>query len=185
MLDLRFYQRRTDLVARDLIGKVLVRKLNDEKIEGIIVETEAYFGEKDPASRAYFGMKNYNKVMWEEPGKIFVYNVHKYWMLNIVAHEKGKVGAVLIRALQPIFDIEYNYNDIKKLKKLFSGPGRLTITLKIDKSLNGKFLGKESGVWIEDRGVVLEIGRSNRIGVRKDLKKKLRFFALDNPFVSR
>lgn len=183
MLDFKFYQRRTDLVAKELIGKVLVRELDNKKIEGIIVETEAYFGEKDPASRAYNGMKNYNKVMWDEPGKIFVYNVHRYWMFNIVAHEKRKVGAVLIRAIQPISGIEKIAKE--DLRKFFSGPGRLTLTLKIDKSLNGKFLGKENGVWIEDRGIKLKIGKSNRIGVKKDLKEKLRFFALDNYFVSR
>lgn len=183
MLDLKFYRRRTDLVAKDLIGKVLVRELEDRKIEGIIVETEAYFGEKDPASRAYHGIKNYNKVMWDEPGKIFVYNVHKYWMFNIVAHEEGKVGAVLIRAIQPIFVLEKI--DTDDLRKKFSGPGRLTITLRIDKSLNGKFLSKENGIWIEDRDIKFKIGKSNRIGVKKDLKRKLRFFALSNPFVSR
>ncbi|MEM5875234.1 MAG: DNA-3-methyladenine glycosylase [Candidatus Aenigmatarchaeota archaeon] len=184
MIELKFFERKTDLVAKELIGKVLVRKIDDNFIEGIIVETEAYFGLKDPASRAYNGIKNYNKVMWEEPGKIFIYNVHMYWMFNIVAHEKNEIGAVLIRAIEPIGSIVREL-DNKELKKMFSGPGRLTKTLRIDKSLNGKFLGQESNIWIEDRGIDYEIGTSKRIGVRKDLKKNLRFFAKNNFFVSR
>lgn len=108
-------------------------------------------------------------------------------MFNIVAHEIGKVGAVLVRAIEPISGMEYlfEHKSIEILRKLFSGPGRLTTTLKIDKSLNGKFLGKENGIWIEDRGIKMKMGKSNRIGVKRDLKKKLRFFALNNAFVSK
>jgi len=187
ILEKEFFERRTDLVARELIGKVLVRELSNEILEGIIVETEAYFGEKDPASRAYEGKKNYNKEMWEEAGKIFVYNVHKYWMFNIVAHEKGKVGAILIRAIQPIKGIEIMMENrrVKDIREIASGPGKLTQALKIDKSFNGKFLGKETKIWIEDRGIKFEIKSSHRIGVKRDLRKELRFFAFQNDFVSR
>lgn len=75
--------------------------LNASCLKGVIVETEAYYGENDPASRARGGMKRYNVLMWGEPGITFIYMVHGNWLLNIVAHEPGSVGAVLIRALEP------------------------------------------------------------------------------------
>ena len=91
LLPRSFYTRSTDEVARDLLGKLLVRRLDDMLLGGIIVETEAYFGGDDPASRAYEGLKTYNRVMFEEPGRVFIYNVHQYWMLNLIAHDTGSV----------------------------------------------------------------------------------------------
>ena len=100
-----FYTRRTDNVARDLLGKLLVRRLDDELLGGVIVETEAYFGGDDPASRAFEGLKTYNRFMFEAPGYVFIYNVHKYWMLNLIAHTDG-VGGILIRAIEPTMKTE-------------------------------------------------------------------------------
>ena len=102
----KFYERDTETVARKLLGKRLIRKMGDECLEGIIVETEAYYGLHDPASRAYHGLKKYNEPMWREPGKTFIYNVHRYWMLNIVAHKPNQIGAVLIRAVEPTKGLE-------------------------------------------------------------------------------
>ncbi len=101
-----FYTRDPAVVARDLLGKRLLRVLNGEALEGTIVETEAYFGAEDPTSRAFHGRKNYNRLMWGEPGRVFIYNVHKYWMLNVVAHVPDEIGAVLIRAIEPTRGIE-------------------------------------------------------------------------------
>lgn len=189
MLARKFFERKADLVARDLLGKILVRKISDTLLKGKIVETEAYFGENDPASRAYEGMKNYNKEMWGDPGKIFVYNVHKYWMFNVVAHLKNEVGAVLIRAVQPIDGIEVMMKSrrVNDIKDLTNGPGKLTEAFRIDKSFNGKFLGIKTGIWIEDcdERESFNIGKSFRIGVKKDLRKKLRFYISGNEFVSR
>lgn len=75
-LSRKFYERDPEAVAKELLGKKLVRRLGDEVLDGIIVETEAYCGLEDPASRAYHGQKIYNKLMWSEPGKVFIYNVH-------------------------------------------------------------------------------------------------------------
>jgi len=182
-----FFRRNPKLVAIDLLGKILVRIIDNKALEGIIVETEAYFGQDDPASRAYHGKKNYNKEMWDDPGKIFIYNVHNNWMFNVVSHEDGKVGAVLIRALHPLKGVEEMMRNrkIKDIRKLTNGPGKLTKALKIDKSLSGKFLSPKNSIYIEDRGVKVKIGSSHRIGVRKDLKEKLRFFVIDDEFVSR
>ena len=86
----KFYERAPETVARELLAKRLIRKLNAHSLEGTIVETEAYFGFNDPASRAYRDIKKYNRPMFEEAGKVFIYNVHKYWMFNIVAHKLTK-----------------------------------------------------------------------------------------------
>ena len=87
-----FYSRKPDIVARDLLGKTLARRLDPEVLAGRIVETEAYFGLKDPASRAYQGRKVYNELMFLEPGRTFIYMVHANWLLNIIAHPKRGVG---------------------------------------------------------------------------------------------
>ncbi len=183
-----FYERDPETVAKALIGKRLIRRFNRGFLEGIIVETEAYYGLNDPASRAYGGIKEYNRLMWKEPGKVFIYNVHKYWMFNIVAHKPNQIGAVLIRALQPTGGIEAMKRNrpARKVFDLTNGPGRLTIALKIDKSLNGvPVTSSESEIIIADNTMDLEIRSSHRIGVKKDLKRRLRFYIKDNRFVSR
>ncbi|MCW3976540.1 MAG: DNA-3-methyladenine glycosylase [Candidatus Bathyarchaeota archaeon] len=183
-----FYERAPEFVAKELLGKRLIRKLGKNLLEGIIVETEAYYGLQDPASRAYHGIKNYNKPMWNEPGRAFIYNVHKYWMLNIVAHKPNQIGAVLIRAMEPTKGMEVMEKNkpVMKLFDLTNGPGKLTIALKINKGLNGvPVTSCESEIIIANNRMEFEIGSSHRIGVRKDLKRKLRFFIKGNKFVSR
>ena len=187
-LNREFYIRDPEIVAKDLLGKRLVRKLNERFLEGIIVETEAYYGLDDPASRAYHGIKKYNKPMWKEPGRTFIYNVHKYWMLNIVTHEQNKIGAVLIRAIEPTKGIEVmkRNRSIQNKFNLTNGPGKLTVALRIDKNLNGApVTSGENEIFILNTKMEREIGCSHRIGVRKDLDRKLRFFIKGNKFVSR
>jgi len=188
VLPRRFYQRDPAIAAKELLGNVLMRKLNENFLKGIIVEVEAYYGLNDPASRAYQGIKNYNVSMWKESGKTFIYNVHRYWMFNIVAHKSNQIGAVLIRALQPTegINVMMKKRPVEKVVELTNGPGKLTIALKIDKSLNNiSVTSSESEISIVDNKMKFEIKRSHRIGVRKDLKKKLRFFIKGNKFVSR
>jgi len=188
VLPREFYERDPETVARELLGKRLIRKLGKNFLEGIIVETEAYYGLHDPASRAYHGIKNYNKPMWNEPGRAFIYNVHKYWMFNIVAHKPNQIGAALIRAVEPTKGMEAmkKNRSVKKLFNLANGPGKLTIALKINKGLNGvPVTSCESEIVIANNKMKFEIGSSHRIGVRKDLERKLRFFIKGNKFVSR
>jgi len=185
-----FFQKSPEEVAKELLGKILVRKLNGKVLSGKIVETEAYFGEEDPASRAHSGRpKHCVELMKDEPGKILIYNVHNNWLLNVVAHEKGKTGAVLIRAVEPFEGIE----EMKKNRKtrnifdLTRGPGKLSKALAIDKSLNGiDSTSKKSQInFFDSKEKNFEIACSYRIGVKKDLPKKLRFFIKGNKFVSR
>ena len=170
------------------MGKILVRRVNERFLEGIIVETEAYYGSNDPASRAYSGMKTYNRLMWDEPGIVFIYNVHKYWMLNIVAHKPKEIGAVLIRAIEPRKGIKEMLRNrpVKKIINLTNGPGKLTLAFNIDKRYNGvKATSHESPITILNSECKPIIMSSHRIGVKMDLKKKLRFFIKGNDFVSR
>ncbi|MEM5836752.1 MAG: DNA-3-methyladenine glycosylase [Candidatus Aenigmatarchaeota archaeon] len=185
-----FFQKSPEEVAKELLGKILVRKLNGKVLSGKIVETEAYFGEEDPASRAHSGRpKHCVELMKDEPGKILIYNVHNNWLLNVVAHEKGKTGAVLIRAVEPFEGIEEMKKN-RKTKNIFDltrGPGKLSKALAIDKSLNGiDSTSKKSQInFFDSKEKNFEIACSYRIGVKKDLPKKLRFFIKGNKFVSR
>ena len=154
----------------------------------MIVETEAYYGQKDPASRAYNGLKSYNKSMWSSPGNLFIYNVHKYWMLNIVAHHPNEIGAVLIRAIEPINGIEYmkKNRQTDDIYQLTNGPGKLTIAFKIDNSLNEMNITSEKNhINIIKYKADFKISSSKRIGVKKDLKQNMRFFIDSNRYVSK
>jgi DNA-3-methyladenine glycosylase len=183
----KFYQRDTETVAKGLLGKILVRRLGGELLGGIIVETEAYFGAEDPASRAFHGKKRYNSVMFGEPGHLFIYNVHRYWMLNFIAHDNG-VGGILIRAIEPTMGLETmkENRSVKRDRELTNGPGKLTLALDIDKSLNGLLVTEDScTIHILDNEYKHERGTSQRIGVTKDLPGHYRFYVKNNMFVSK
>ncbi len=175
-----FFARDAKTVARELLGKVLVRVVDGETFKAKIVETEAYFDNKDPASRA---CKNGNlkEVMEDEPGSILVYGVHNNWLINFVTGKKGKAEAVLVRAVEPL-----NFEANTK------GPGLLTKALKIDKSLHHKNLFNNKEIWIEENEKTgkgsegsFEIAEAYRIGIKKDLPEKLRFYIKGNKFVSK
>jgi DNA-3-methyladenine glycosylase len=184
-----FYERHPAEVAKDLLGKTLLLKPKGEALAGMIVETEAYFGLKDPASRAHMGRKPYNQLMFLDAGRTFIYMVHGNWLLNIVAHRKGGVGAVLIRAIEPRLgtQIMLKNRSVKDIRDLTSGPGKLTKALNITRDLNGIDVTNVRGnlVVIKEKLKPFEIGSSHRIGVKSDLPRKLRFFIKGNRFVSK
>ena len=184
----KFYERDPQIVAKGLLGKRLIHTLGNDALEGIIVETEAYLGPEDPASRAHHGRKEYNNAMWGKPGTLFIYNVHKYWMLNIVAHEPGRVGAVLVRSLEPIRGVEVMKTNrgTEDLVELTNGPGKLTEALRIRKDLNATDVTSNiSQISLTDTEMSFRIESSHRIGVREDLRRKLRFFIKESDYVSR
>lgn len=192
VLSRAFYLKDPALAAKNLIGKVLVRRLADEVLRGRMVETEAYYGENDPASRAYNGVKKFNKPMWEDAGRAFIYMVHANWLLNIVAHPENEVGAVLIRAVEPLEGIEEmkKHRKAGNIIKLTSGPGKLTRAMRITRELNRVDLtNSRSEIFICDSecesDTNLKILSSHRIGVKRDLARELRFYIEGNPFVSR
>jgi DNA-3-methyladenine glycosylase len=168
-----FFTKKANIVAKNLLGKILIRKINGKKFRAKIVETEAYFGSEDPASRAVKD-GDLKKTMAMEAGTILVYGVHNNWLLNFVTGKKGKAEAVLIRALEPL-----NFRADTK------GPGLLTRALKIDKNFHKKDICKLRDFWLEDNNEKFKISSSSRIGIKKDLPQKLRFYIKENKFVSR
>jgi DNA-3-methyladenine glycosylase len=187
-----FYSRPTLDVASDLLGKVLVRRLNRRNLAGKIVETEAYVGPHDLACHASRGHTPRTSVMFGPPGYAYVYLIYGfYFCLNVVTEPLGYPAAVLIRAVEPLENLDL----MRKLRNnpdhdanIASGPGKLCMAMSIDKQLNGAdLLG--TTIWIEDRkidpGAILT---SPRVGVDyageyKD--KPWRFFVDGNPHVSR
>lgn len=131
-----FFERHTPTVARDLLGKFLVRKIGKTTRAFLITEVEAYTGVSDMSSHARMGTTTRNRAMFEAPGHWYVYFIYgMYHCLNIVTETEGIAGAVLIRGVEGI-----------------SGPGKLCKVLKIKLSHYGKPASRSSGLWIEDRG---------------------------------
>jgi len=188
----QFFQRPTLEVARNLIGKVLVRRVRGRNLAGKIVETEAYVGPHDLACHASKGKTSRTSIMFEAGGCAYVYMIYGfYFCLNAVTEAEDYPAAVLIRAVEPLDHL----NVMRKFRKypdrdtnIASGPGKLCMAMGIDKTLNGEDLTGDT-LWIEDRR--LEVGRivvSPRIGVDyageyKD--KPWRFYVEGNPHVSR
>ncbi len=174
-LQKEFFSRNAKIVAKELLGKILIRKINDKELRARIVETEAYFDEKDPASRARQN-GDLRDTMAMNAGTILVYGVHNNWLLNFVTSIEGKPEAVLIRALEPL-----NFNE------KCNGPGLLTKALKIDKNFHKKNIFETEDFWIDDNQKYknIEIIENFRIGIKKDLPEKLRFYIKNNKFVSK
>lgn len=182
ILQRKFYDRDTPTIAKELLGKVLVHKIGRRTRTSIIVETEAYYGVKDPASRAHKGrITKVSRWMWYGPGVVMIYMVHANWLMNIVTGKRGKPSAVLLRAVEPV---NFRGNP--------SGPGRMTKALGITQKQIGMNVSnpKSEIIVAEDKGVNKRLGKfkiecSHRIGVSRDVKRKLRFFVAGNRFVSK
>lgn len=183
-----FYARDTAQVAKQLLGKLLVRQTPEGNLVGKIVETEAYYGQGDPASHSFRGKTRRSAIMWGQPGICYVYFTYgMHFLLNVVTEKEGVAGAVLIRAVEPLQGIEIMKKNRKKkaLRELTTGPGRVTQAFDIDRSFNGHDLTRGEKLYIS-RGEkkTYEIGCSSRRGIKRGLDKKLRFFIKGNPFVS-
>ena len=185
----RFYLRDPDKVAKSLLGKILVRKIGNKVLSGKIVETEAYFGEDDPASRAYKRKyKKFYEMMKGEVGRSFIYVVHANCLFNIVAHKKNEVGAILIRAIEPLegIDVMIKNRNVQNILNLTNGPGKLTKALNITLNDNRIDLtSQKSKIFVIENRERFKILTSKRIGVSRDLEKELRFFIEGNRFVSK
>jgi len=183
-----FYSRPTALVARELLGKYIVRydKIN---LIGRIVEVEAYGGSDDPASHAARGKTRRNEVMFNKPGSAYVYFIYgNHYCLNVVAHGGSSPGAILIRALEPISGIEQmkKNRNLDDDHHLTSGPGRLTKAMNIDKVFNGVDLIRDKTLSIQTTDEAdVKFETSKRIGIRKGIDREWRFIAMDSRFVSR
>lgn len=192
-----FFARDTLSVARDLLGRRLVRVLDGERISGKIVETEAYVGEEDEASHASPGPTERNASMYGPPGHAYVYLIYgMYHCFNVVTERKGYPAAVLIRALEPMEGLSFMRDlrgrvGARDRRKLTSGPGRLCQALAIDQSHDGLDLcASHARLFLEQGESVAEdaVATSPRINVRGDeaaVSAPWRFRVRDNPHMSR
>lgn len=148
----KFYLQDTVTVAKNLLGKKIIRKIGRTEISGIITETEAYRHKDDPASHAFRKITDRNKAMFGDVGIAYVYFTYgMYYCFNVVAkNPKTDAGAVLIRAIEPEKGIKKMLQNRKKkdLKNLTNGPAKLTQALEITKKHYGVDLTKNSKLYI-------------------------------------
>ena len=179
MLPREFYNRNTVTVAKNILGKRIVRKSNGTIITGIITETEAYRHSDDPASHAFAKKTDRNKAMFEEVGHAYVYFTYgMHYCFNVVArHPKNKAGAILIRAIEPEKGIKKMQENRRStnLKNLTNGPAKLTQALEITKKSYGIDLTEDSKLYIEDGIKPGKIHKSSRIGIKKATDKLWNF----------
>ncbi len=178
-LDREFYSQDTVKVARQLLGKTLVRKIGKTTISGIITETEAYRQADDPASHAYRSITPRNSAMFGEVGCAYVYFTYgMYHCMNVVAKsQKYDAGAVLIRALEPKdgIDIMVKNRKIKDLVNLTNGPAKLAIALDITKKQYGEDLVSSNSLFITEGVSVSKIKSAPRIGISVGTDKRWNF----------
>jgi DNA-3-methyladenine glycosylase len=190
-----FFARNPERVARELLGKVLVRRTVGRLLTARVVELEAYLGESDAAAHAAAGNTPRNSVLFGPPGHAYVYFIYgNHYCLNVSCEPEGRAGSVLFRALEPLTGVEemaaargVAIHSDKDLIKLTSGPGRLCAAFCITRSRdNGVDLtSAESGLWIGDDGYkVKKIATTPRIGITKAAEHPLRFLVEGNRFVS-
>jgi DNA-3-methyladenine glycosylase len=194
-LDRAFFARNPRRVARELLGKVLVRDTNKLRLAARIVEVEAYLGQNDPAAHAAAGNTARNSVLFGPPGYAYVYFIYgNHYCLNVSCEREGKAGSVLFRALEPLLGIAemacsrcVPLEGPRAFTKLTSGPGRLAEAFGITRARdNGRDLtSPDSGLWIGEDGFLSRgIQTTSRLGIRKAAELPLRYFLPQNPFVS-
>lgn len=184
-----FFGRPSDVVAPDLLGKILWR-------EGVgggrLVEVEAYLPIDDPACHAYRGRSARNAAMFGPPGHLYVYvsyGIHN--LVNLVCDREGVGSAVLVRAFEPMGDLKtmrLNRGDVAgrlSARDLTSGPGRVGQALGLDRSWNGRVLGRASGICVLDDGTTVDVARTTRVGVSIGAELPLRYILPGSVYVSR
>lgn len=196
-----FYNRSAIDVAKDLLGKVLVREIDGKILKGKIVETEAYIGEGDKACHAYNGRRTKRtEPLYEEGGITYIYFIYGlYYCFNVVTREKNIAEAVLIRAIEPLNELDYisqirykkDFNSLTKtqIKNLANGPSKLCLAYLIDKDLNRYKLYEKGEIYIEEyQSEGFEIVEAKRIGIEYAEEAKdfmWRFYVKNNNFISK
>ena len=197
-LDRDFFDRAAITVARELLGKLLVRREGKRLLAGRVVEAEAYLGAADPAAHAYNGRTPRNAVLFGPPGHAYVYFIYgTYYCANVSCMPTGDAECVLLRALEPVFGLEAMAaarglaltadSPASRLRLISSGPGRMSEALGITRARdNGKDLtSRQSDLWFADDGYrPKRIGATPRIGIKKAIEEPLRFVIAGNSFVS-
>lgn len=199
MLNKDFFKTDTLSLAKNILGKVLVRNIGDKILKAKIVESEAYLGIKDRACHTYNNKKtDRNKILYMDCGTIYVYQTYgMHFLLNISSVDKGIPEGVLIRAVEPISAIdEFALNRFDKVfdeltayqkKNITNGPAKLTKALKIGKSLNGENIFSKK-LYLEEGFSDFEIEKDIRVGIdyaKEAREYPYRFFIRGNKYVSR
>ena len=185
-----FYDRDTETVAREMLGTILECRTERGVTSGVIVETEAYIGEEDPACHAAVGRTRRTDPLYGRPGLSYVYFIYGvHWCFNAVTRAEGLPSAVLVRALQPIGGValmkERRGPRIDAVN-LTNGPGKLCAALGIDGPMNGLSLQRGPLVIREGESVhASQIVTTTRIGITKAADWPLRYYIAGNEYVSR
>jgi DNA-3-methyladenine glycosylase len=199
LLSRRFFNRDPRLVSPELLGKLIVRRNGRKLIAGRIVEVEAYLGADDLAAHAAAGRTARNDVLFGPPGHAYVYFIYGvHYCLNISCLPDGEAGGILIRALEPVAGLEemaiarelgdLNFDSVRDLRKLTSGPGKLSEALEITRPRdNGKdIVSPECDLQVRDDGFQPEkIATTPRIGITKSAEMPLRYVIAGSKFLSR
>ena len=175
-----FYDRDTIVVAKELLGKSLVHSARGAQRVGRIVEVEAYLGPHDLAAHSAKGLTERTKPMFGPPGHAYVYLIYgMYHCMNVVTEREGHASAVLLRAIEPV----------KNVQGRTQGPGLLCQAMGIDKRLNTHdLLSDDFYIAAPSRPEPLKVVKRPRVGVDYAghwAKRRLRFYIQGNPFVSR
>jgi DNA-3-methyladenine glycosylase len=189
-----FYNRDPRRVCRDLLGKLLIRRVGQEHLTARVVEVEAYLA-KDPAAHSFAGRTARNDVLFGPPGHAYVYFIYgNHWCFNVSCLPDGKAGGVLFRAVEPLQGIALmakargiTIQSTRDLRLLTSGPGRLAEAFGITRSRdNNKDLTSDaSDLWLTDDGSPRpRVATTVRIGITKAAERPLRYVIRGNPFVS-
>src|SRR5205823_2621431 len=149
-LPVEFYAREPIAVARELLGKLLMRQTSAGACGGRIVEVEAYLASRDPACHASRGMTRRNASMFGPPGRAYVYMIHSRWCLNAVTEPEGVPSAILVRAIEPLagLDLMHQRRRTDIVRDLTRGPARLCEALAIDRTYDGWDLTSGRELWI-------------------------------------
>jgi len=206
ILDKHFYMHSVEEIARRLIGKHLVTRIDGRRCSGRIVETEAYLSACDSASHGFKGLKKSNASMFGPSGTAYVYPIHARWCFNVVAGSEGEASAVLIRAVEPIEGLAKmrarrigksqtqagssdGFGEVRRAGSainLARGPARLCEAFGIDRQLDGASLIRRRKVWIErvEENSAYQIKVTPRIGVTSAKNLPLRFVVQGCRFAS-
>ena len=201
ILQKEFYKQGALILAKELLGKTLIRKIDNVTLRGKIVETEAYIGEIDKASHAYNGRRTERtEPLFREGGISYVYFIYgKYHCFNVISGLENSGEGVLIRALEPLNEFDYlaekrfnqKYEELSESKKksITNGPSKLCMAFSIDKSENYIKLYEKGDFYIEDsNSEKFDIVETTRIGIdyaEEAIYFPWRFYIKDNKYISK
>ena len=189
LLEQPFYARCPKIVARELLGKIIISTIGKQRSSGIVVETEAYLATKDPACHGARGQTPGNRTMFGPAGHAYVYPIHAKYCFNTVTQSSGTPSAVLIRAIEPVegLGVMKSRRHSSDLQKVCSGPAKLCQALGIDQQIDGMDLTSRRTLWLVDNGEHNKcafVRSTVRIGVTSGETLKLRYVIADSPFAS-